>query len=166
MLGFEHLKKITPPTTKQIKGYDNYIITSNGKIKNTIRQEFIKPVKDKDGYLRVILCKNSNVKAFQVHRLVAEIFIPVPKRYNPKIYPIDKLEINHLDGNRSNNSYINLEWCRSDENKLIMSISQTYKKNCGYKDLIVIYKGDKDKMLAKYNITELVYDKIRKLYPA
>ena len=37
-----------------------------------------------------------------VHDLVAEAFIPNPNHYT---------EINHIDENKGNNFYLNLEWC-------------------------------------------------------
>ena len=42
-----------------------------------------------------------------IHRLVAEEYIP-----NPNNYPI----VNHLDGDKQNNHYTNLEWCTQKDN--------------------------------------------------
>lgn len=60
------------------------------------------------GYCEVSLRVNKVEKRFKVHRLVAEAFIP----------NIDnKPFVNHIDGNKENNSVSNLEWCTDKENK-------------------------------------------------
>ena len=49
-----------------------------------------------------------------IHRIVAIAFIPVPERY--KGIPVDELEIDHIDGDRCNNTVENLRWCLPHEN--------------------------------------------------
>lgn len=61
----------------------------------------LKQKTDKGGYKRVTLWKNKNDKQFLVHRLVCMAFHP-----NPDNFP----DVNHIDGNPSNNSAGNLEW--------------------------------------------------------
>lgn len=63
----------------------------------------LKPKFDgKKNYLHVCLCKNGKVSAVNIHRLVAQVFVP-----NPANYP----EVNHKDENKTNNRADNLEWC-------------------------------------------------------
>ena len=67
----------------------------------------LKPAYDKDGYLKVSLCKNGMRKNKYIHRLVAEAFI-----LNPESLP----EINHIDEVKDNNNVENLEWCTREHN--------------------------------------------------
>lgn len=77
----------------------------------------IKPGKHRGGYAMVWLSKNGVVKAHTVHRLVADTFLP-----NPSGLP----EINHIDGDKKNNSISNLEWCTRNTN--IQHMYQTLNK--------------------------------------
>jgi hypothetical protein len=60
------------------------------------------------GYELVSLKKNGKQTTRQVHRLVAETFIP---------NPLNKPQINHKDCNKENNHINNLEWVTDKENK-------------------------------------------------
>lgn len=62
---------------------------------------------DKYRYKYCILSKDAVTKTFKVHRLVALSFIPNPE---------DKPQVNHIDGNKSNNRLDNLEWVTASEN--------------------------------------------------
>lgn len=59
------------------------------------------------GYKRVGLYNNKKHKRFMVHRLVAQAFIPNPD---------NKPQIDHIDGNRLNNTVKNLRWVTMKEN--------------------------------------------------
>ena len=59
-------------------------------------------------YTGVYLSKNGHVKNYTIHRLVAQAFIPNPQ---------NKLEVNHIDGNKLNNKVDNLEWATRSENE-------------------------------------------------
>lgn len=71
------------------------------------KQRILKQKVGKDRSYRIILWKDKKEKTWLVHRLVALAFIPTVE---------GKDFINHIDGNRLNNSVENLEWCTSKEN--------------------------------------------------
>ena len=77
-------------------------------------------------YRAVSAVVDGKQKHFYVHRLVAEAFIP-----NPDNLP----QVNHLDGDPSNNRVDNLEWCTAKENvrhavKTGLNNRQKYAKPC------------------------------------
>lgn len=84
-----------------------YYVTSGGHVENSNHHR-ISLNDNGNGYLQVSLNSNGKRKNFYVHRLVAISFIP-----NPNKLP----EVNHIDGNKSNNSVNNLEWVTSNDNK-------------------------------------------------
>lgn len=65
------------------------------------------PVSLTNKYSVVSAMVDGKQKHFYVHRLMAEAFIPNPE---------NKPQVNHKDGNRSNNDLSNLEWVTAKEN--------------------------------------------------
>ena len=96
-----------PIKIKDIKGYENYMITEDGRVFSKNRNKYMALVKTTDGYWAIGLYMNSKLKSFKVHRLVADAFIP---------NPLGRKEINHIDGNKKNNHVSNLEWSTRSEN--------------------------------------------------
>ena len=92
---------------KAIPGYEKYLITSWGRVYNTETKQFLKPYSHHKGYLRVDLFNERGKRHFKVHRLVASAFIENPE---------GKPQVNHIDGNKRNNSITNLEWVTNKEN--------------------------------------------------
>lgn len=93
---------------QDIPCYDGkYSVSNFGNVRSNYHKNrrILKPIcksKKNNGYLTVRLYSNSVGKKFQIHRLVANAFLP-----NPNNFPIVK----HKDGNRTNNKAENLEWC-------------------------------------------------------
>lgn len=100
---------------KIIPEYEEYYLISNlGNVKSLYTNKVLKPSFDKFGYARFSATKNKKQKTLRIHRLVAKLFIP-----NPNNLP----QVNHIDGDKTNNSSDNLEWCTDSENKI-----HAYKK--------------------------------------
>lgn len=94
---------------KDIKGYEGlYAITSCGKIYSYTSKKFLKPIQQKNGYLRICLSKNNIRKNFLIHRLVIETYNPVDSMEN--------LQVNHLNENKVNNFLNNLQWVTPKDN--------------------------------------------------
>lgn len=92
-----------------IDGYPNYKVNAYGEVLSVRRNIILKPYLDAWGYLVVDLFNERGRSPKRVHRLVSKTFIPNP--YN-------KPEVNHIDGNKRNNSVDNLEWVTRSENEL------------------------------------------------
>lgn len=80
-----------------------------GKIITVTTRKERKHQIDKQGYHLVGLWDNGVQKMHLVHRLVLQHFKPCEN--------IDKLQVNHIDGNKDNNCVDNLEWVTDSENK-------------------------------------------------
>ena len=92
-----------------IASLDRYIVKNNGVIQFTKGQLLIPRYNSRTNMLEVKLYKNGKKECKKIHRLVAEAFV-----YNDD--PLNKTTVNHIDGNRMNNCYTNLEWCSYSEN--------------------------------------------------
>ena len=93
-----------------IKDFPDYLVTSHGRILS-LKYGKIKEIKIKKNhkyeYFQVALCKNGKITYINVHRLVAQSFIPNPE---------NKPQVNHIDENKTNNHMSNLEWTTEKEN--------------------------------------------------
>lgn len=95
---------------KDINGYEGlYQVSNCGRVRSLKygKQRLLKQAISKDGYLYVVLYKDRTNKHHYVHRLVATEFCLGANEFR---------DINHLDKDRANNYYKNLEWCSHQHN--------------------------------------------------
>lgn len=91
-----------------------------------------KPVKtsvNSRGYVVTTIGNLGAVKTFPVHRLVLYTYSNDEVRKYIDEHP--EIQVNHIDGNKQNNSITNLEWCTSQENiehaiKLGLNVNNDY----------------------------------------
>lgn len=89
----------------------DYMVSSTGRILSYKRGDWreLQPYLGANGYLYVNLRIDMQTIRYYIHRLVAETYIP---------NPYDKRVVNHIDGDKLNNSVDNLEWVTDQENSI------------------------------------------------
>ena len=135
---------------KAVRGYDGYVISTEGVVKSVDRiinyndgrsreclGRLITQREGRDGYLSVRLSKEGMAVTKYVHRLVAENFIEA----------VDgKLLVNHIDGNKHNNSADNLQWVSHAENvKHAYDMGLNKNKSANHVFAVGIYHKESDK---------------------
>ena len=99
--------------------YENYEVSSFGKVRNKNTGRILKPA-NSGGYMTVGLSCKGKTSSHVVHRLVAVEFLENPE---------NKAHVNHKDKNRSNNNISNLEWCTPLENNIHKCATLDQKTN-------------------------------------
>lgn len=94
---------------KLIKSAPNYEISNNGSVRNTKTGKMLKVATNNSGYYLVCLSHKNKKQTAYIHRLVAEAFI------NTNLDPRTSV-VNHIDGDKTNNTINNLEWATYAEN--------------------------------------------------
>ena len=107
-------------TWKDILGYEGmYQVSNLGRVRSLDRDiwngvnyfkkqgRILKQGENHKGYPIVYLSVSQVDKTCSVHRLVAQAFIPNPD---------NKPQVNHINGNKKDNTVDNLEWCTALEN--------------------------------------------------
>ena len=113
----------------RVKSLERTFIDKSGR-KQTVKERILKPGMDKGGYLRIDLCASGKSRMFSVHRLVCQAFHDNPE---------NKLDVNHINENKTDNRACNLEW-------------STRKKNCNHGTRNVRMAETKSKQVGQYTL--------------
>lgn len=95
-----------------VPGFEGrYEVSGDGRLRSHVVGGQIKPLTvqtEKRGYRFILLrLRRTPPKGCWVHRLVAQAFVP---------NPLGLAEVNHIDGNKANNDFRNLEWVTRGDN--------------------------------------------------
>lgn len=116
---------------KPIREFPLYEISSDGRVRRVRENKVRKISIGKRGYPVLSLRKDKKTYIRTLHRILAEAFIP-----NPDNLP----EINHIDGDKTNYSLSNLEWC-------------THKHNDNHARRTGLRTSDGDKAVIQYSLS-------------
>lgn len=147
-----------------ILGFPGYWVNKKGDIlgREGKKLSLSKTVK---GYPQIMLKTKQIKKGFRIHRLVAEYFV-----YNDN--PEVKNQVNHIDGNKENNSVENLEWCSNKENhehkmknnlNVVLKGSEHHNSVLTEDDVINIFKSEEPyiELMKKYNVSKSTISSIK-----
>lgn len=117
---------------KDIEGYEGlYQVSNMGRVKSLHfgKEKILKTSNDGNDYQVVVLCKHGEHNTLRVHKLVAVAF--VDGYFKGAV-------VNHIDENKQNNVWTNLEWCTQRYN-----VNYSYLKNrYGLDEFLTDYLND------------------------
>lgn len=127
-------KRIKCEIWKDVPGYEGlYQVSNMGNIKSLSHYarnnkkgglrltegRILSQYKMPNGYMQVQFSKNEGREKVYVHRIVAMAFLSNENGFS---------DVNHIDGNKENNSVDNLEWCSHRSNQIHMIQNRMTKK--------------------------------------
>ena len=101
--------RYAPEYWTDIEGYPNYLVSNLGNVWSKKTKRILKPYKTNRGSLTVGFWSDGKKKRLSIHWLVALAFL---QNLN------SLLEVNHIDGCKTNNNVCNLEWATGSNNVL------------------------------------------------
>ena len=96
---------------KKLEQFPRYLIGEDGTLRVLKNGKSLKSQINKDGYGNIVILDIDDARRTRlIHRLVCEAFHGcAPSEQHT--------DVNHKDGNKANNHYLNLEWATAKENK-------------------------------------------------
>ena len=126
----------------RIKSNDKIVYRPQNKGDYFIKGKLMNHFDNGNGYRYVTICMEGKRKNYYMHKLVSEAFIPNPHK---------RLEVNHIDGNKANNSVYNLEWC-----------TRSHNMQHAYSTGLQKTKGDKHNAIRVIHISDkIIFDCIK-----
>lgn len=126
-----------PPIGVELEQFSGYIITEDGRVYSHYKNKILKPYLNSNKYLRVAL----NTTRKYVHHLVAQAYLP-PKK--------PEEEIDHINGNRTDNRACNLRWCSRSENRQ-NSLQNNPKQLAHLQKRVIKLDRDTEQVIEEFN---------------
>lgn len=151
---------MTIKTFLPIPAYPNYEVSHNGTVRNIKTGNNLKWVDNGKGYKVVKLYNDSRPQGrlCLVHRLVLSTWLPTDDF---------SLDVNHIDGNKSNNCVVNLQWVTKSENTRHAHITGLFKNKLTIDQIkeikqikLQIERETQQQIADKYGISRSIVGKI------
>ena len=120
---------------RDLKGFENYQISNLGRIYSKKRRTCLKVKRlGNSGYYQVRLSKDGSYVYKNLHRLIAETFIPNPNNLRT---------VNHINGNKLDNRISNLEWAddsTQQHHAYLTGLKHSTQHILSEKEILEVYK--------------------------
>lgn len=93
---------------REVVGFEGYYVSNLGNVKGLYGRVLKPQLNIVTGYYHVNVRKDKKPRTSAIHRMVAEAFLPKLE---------GKPQVNHKDGDKTNNNLANLEWVSASENR-------------------------------------------------
>lgn len=140
---------------------NTYRVSNYGRVYSLRSNQYMKPIKRDTGYYHIKFRMNpekckSKAKQIYVHQLIATVFIP---NDDPK----HRTQVNHIDGDKSNNRVDNLEWMSPIENtrhSMERGLRQTWNNRVLTEATVIKICELHKQGLSRYEIAEAIWDEV------
>lgn len=138
---------------KQVKDFNHYLVSSDGRVYNTITGRFVGTLRS-NGYMQVSLSFNGVTTNKGIHQIVAEAFCEKPNTD-------DYLEVDHINRDPLDNRAENLRWVSRSEN----AKNKDYSNNGGaHRCYPVICEETGERFSSMYEAAKCLVDEIYRSY--